>query len=903
MNTKYLLLSTTIAALAPLSSIAVAFDTKSFASATNVTYEVINNPSIGIGQELQDQCKSSGADWALCNTAKVSFSNNSEQDLPAGMSGWSIYFHSIRQTFDIINTDQLTVEHINGDLHRIVPNINFSGLPAGQTLELELLTEYWQLFQSDFMPRYYIADSDQNTFIFPNTDTESIEDYSKSVTANSAENWKRSSGDNNQLQTAATRFDNYSKTESIATSDVDSMIMPTPSSIIVNSGTADLSQGVVWNVSGISWEESEAAKERLEALGMNFIWWAEGAFSVNVSIDADHISTLGSEYAKTGGYELIVSDNEAKIIGFDNVGAFYGLQSIASLMPSDFSQRQTLSKVMVTDAPRYDYRGVHVDVGRNFHSKEVVLRLLDQMAAYKLNKFHIHLSDDEGWRIEIPGIPELTDIGSKRCHDLTEKTCLLPQLGSGPDSDNSGTGFYSKSDYIEIVRYAKERNIQVIPELDMPAHVRAAVVAMEARYEKYMEEGNSYQANLYRLIDPLDTSNYTSVQFYNDSYLNPCENSTYTFIDKVMQELVLMHNDAGQPIEIWNLGGDEAKNIYEGPGFEDINEPNPVPWKGVIDKSLQDQPWAKSPSCQNLMAEENLTLDDVAPYFVKRVSALAASHDMTGIAAWQDGMKGIENANELATDSAYVNEWDTLYWGGNSAANDLLAKNFKVIQSHPDFLYFDFPYEVDPSERGYYWATRATDTQKVFSFAPQNLPQNSETAVDRDGNHWTDNSDGDASTNGGYIGMQAQLWSETIRTDEQLEYMAYPRVLAVAERAWHKAEWENNYSQGTTYSGTTNLVNKPALAVDWEKFANLLGQKELSKIDAFGVDYRVPVPGAKIVDGKLEALVPFPGLPIEYQDSKGTWHSYESSNKPASAQAVRALSADGSRIGRSVTVE
>ncbi|NMS64025.1 family 20 glycosylhydrolase, partial [Vibrio parahaemolyticus] len=98
-------------------------------------------------------------------------------------------------------------------------------------------------------------------------------------------------------------------------------------------------------------------------------------------------------------------------------------------------------------------------------------------------------TDDEGWRLEIPGLPELTEVGANRCFDLEEKSCLLPQLGSGATTDNFGSGFFSKADYVDILKYAKARNIEVIPEIDMPAHARAAVVSMEARYDRLMEEG------------------------------------------------------------------------------------------------------------------------------------------------------------------------------------------------------------------------------------------------------------------------------------------------------------------------------------------------------------------------------------------------------------------------------
>lgn len=129
-----------------------------------------------------------------------------------------------------------------------------------------------------------------------------------------------------------------------------------------------------------------------------------------------------------------------------------------------------------------------VDVARNFHSKQAILATLDQMAAYKMNKLHLHLTDDEGWRIEIPGLPELTDIGAQRCFDPSETECVLPQLGSGPNADNFGSGYFTKQDYLEILQYAKARHIEVIPEIDMPAHARAAVVSMEARYQRLMQE-------------------------------------------------------------------------------------------------------------------------------------------------------------------------------------------------------------------------------------------------------------------------------------------------------------------------------------------------------------------------------------------------------------------------------
>ena len=155
-----------------------------------------------------------------------------------------------------------------------------------------------------------------------------------------------------------------------------------------------------------------------------------------------------------------------------------------------------------------------------------------------------------------------------------------------------------------------------------------------------------------------------------------------------------------------------------------------------------------------------------------------------------------------------------------------------------------------------------------------------------------------------YEGIQGQLWSETVRTDEHFYYMAFPRLLALAERAWHRAGWELDYQADLLFeAGVTEHVDAAALAADWNRFANVLGQKELAKLDAAGIAYRVPVPGAVIEDGTLSANIRFPTLRIQYKDKDGSWRPYNADDKPSvTATEVRALSVDG-RAGRAVAVE
>src|SRR4029079_5944092 len=202
-----------------------------------------------------------------------------------------------------------------------------------------------------------------------------------------------------------------------------------------------------------------------------------------------------------------------EIVGSDSAGVFYGIQTLRSLAPIE-SYRQNQSEVSIdavriADAPRFRYRGLHLDVARNFQSRETVEKLLDLMAFYKLSRLHLHLTDDEGWRVEIKQLPELTKVGSRRGQTLDESAWLIPSQGSGssPDAKSSpGTGYYSQDDFVEILRFAGQRHITVVPEIDLPGHARAAVKSMEARRRKLLAQGKADQANAFSLQDPDDKS-------------------------------------------------------------------------------------------------------------------------------------------------------------------------------------------------------------------------------------------------------------------------------------------------------------------------------------------------------------------------------------------------------------
>ncbi|QHM70277.1 beta-N-acetylhexosaminidase [Mixta intestinalis] len=847
-----------------------------------VRYEVTDNQAALHGTD----CAALGADWAACNRATITLTNNG----PALTSrNWAIYMSNVHATIKI-DSDRFRIVHVNGDLTRLEPTEKFTGIGAGESIAIPLINEYWQLFITDVMPRWYVTAENAQPRIIASTDTEDLTQF----VAPFNDRWKRTADDKNILMQPASRFLKNSDIAVLPTAALRGQITPTPLALKVHPQDLDLSKGVAFDLLTLPDNQAQVIKARFALLGVKE---NSGGVPLRTTIRQADFS---GERAVSGAYHLSISPRGIELTGYDSAGVFYGLMSVASLLPAE--GLPVIATLEAQDAPRFAYRGAFLDVARNFHSKQAVMRMLDQMAAWKMNKFHFHLSDDEAWRIAIPGLPELTEVGSQRCHDLSEQRCLLPQLGSGPFNNNNGSGFFSRADYIDIVKYAQARHIEVIPEIDMPAHARAAVISMEARYQRLMKAGETEKAEEYRLRDPLDTSETTSVQLYDrTSYLNPCLASSQRFVDKVIGEIQAMHKEAGQPLSTWHFGGDEAKNIRLGAGYSDKQQPQPG--TGLIDRSQENRPWEKSLACQKMIAAgEVKDLDHLPSYFALAVSSKVHAHGIERMQAWQDGVKHAENAAAFATPKVAVNFWDTLYWGGFDSANDWANKGYDVIISNPDYVYMDFPYEVNPLERGYYWGTRYSDERKMFSFAPNNLPQNAETSVDRDGKTFTARSDKPWP---GAWGLSAQLWSETVRTDDQMEYMIFPRLFTVAERAWHRASWEQDYQPGREYQGgVTQFVDRQALNRDWQRFANILGQRELAKLDKVGIAYRLPVPGAQIRNGKLEANLALPGLAIEYSlDGGKGWLRYDERMKPTVAEGssvmVRSVSPDGERYSRS----
>ena len=252
----------------------------------------------------------------------------------------------------------------------------------------------------------------------------------------------------------------------------------------------------------------------------------------NQSPIANNQSPIASE-----GYTMTITPTTITIEAIDEAGIFYAKQTLKQWGDNVPCGR-------VTDYPDLHHRGIMLDVVRNYYPVDSIYRILDMMAYHKLNVLHFHLSDDEAWRLEIPGLPQLTDIASKRGYTTDESECLYPMYCGGwdPNAPTTANGYITREKYIELLKYAGARHIRVIPEIDMPGHMRACKKAMGTL-----------------LTDSaFDQRVYLSAQNYTDNVIDVTQPYAITFIDHVITEIVKMHEEAGHPLTIFNIGGDEV---------------------------------------------------------------------------------------------------------------------------------------------------------------------------------------------------------------------------------------------------------------------------------------------------------------------------------------------------------
>jgi hexosaminidase len=760
---------------------------------------------------------------------------------------WQLYFNFGRPIRAESAAAGVAVAHVNGDLWRLSPTDDFAPLAAGDERRIPLLGRGAVTRRSDAPAGPYFAFGDGRAT--------AVGDYTVAPFRD-IESLRRAATDQVPVATTAVLFERNRGLETLAAEAVGP-IVPTPAGL--EPGTGRVLLDASWRIHFDSGLEAEAGalaaaleepylEGRLSARAVSADQAPTGPGNIVLRIAPITIAGA-ARGAGDEAYRLSIDpDAGIEIVGSDPAGVFYGIQSLRALLPvaPRSGEDVALPAVRIEDAPRFPYRGLHLDVARNFHPRATVEKLLDLAAFYKLNRFHFHLTDDEGWRLPVTALPELTEVGGRRGHTLDEQDRLLPSFGSGPDPDaatSHGSGHYTRADLVAILRYADDRHIRVIPEVDVPGHARAAIRAMAAREARMVAAGREEQAAKFLLSHPEDTSEYRSIQGWDDNVIDVCRRSTYRFLETVFDEIVGLWVEAGAPLEAIHVGGDE------------------VP-AGV---------WQGSPACQQLVREDPTLTGpaDLPAHFLRRVSALLARRGLA-TAGWEEIALGAAAAGTHAKrpDPEFLERdilpyvWNNVWgWGAEDLGYQLANAGYRVVLANATNLYFDLAYDKHPEEPGYAWAG-FVDTRKAWEFVPFDLYQNAR--ADLMGNPidpataFAGRARLTAEGRRRIRGIQGQLWAENTKGREVLEYQAFPKLLGLAERAWAaQPEWVR-----AADAAERQHLQRSA----WNEFANRLGQRELPRLDRLhgGVLYRLPPPGAAIQGGLLEANSAFPGLTIRY---------------------------------------
>jgi len=767
------------------------------------------------------------------------------------------------------------VEHINGDFYRFVPGRNFK-ISAGDSLKFEYSYD-------GVMIKY--GDAPAGLYIVLNESSEKPEIVEmKNYTINPFDDLSKIFPDSSYYTTPATE---YYKNQYITKleSENTGKILPTPYQIKTGNGKVVLNESTsVYYAKGLENEAGYVAAFAQNLTGSKLPVYEgteEGPNRIVLKTSAIKVNGVSEE-----AYNLKAYQNKGIVItGSDASGVFYGIQSLVSVLPeglfSGSNSDVEIAAVEINDAPRFPYRGFLLDVSRNFQKKEAVLKLIDLLSHYKINILNIRLTEDEAWRLEINGLPELTQMGSKRGHTLVSDTCLTPSFGSGPFTNNpQGTGYYTREEFKEIIKYAAMRHVEVVPEICFPSHARAAIKSMEARYRYYMSKGDLKAAEEFRLIDPDDKSVYSSAQRYNDNIVCVANESAYYFYETVIKDISEMYDEAGLKLTTFNTGGDEVPS-------------------GA---------WSKSPRSIELMKSlpEIKNPRQLHSYFLRRSLEILAKYNVK-VTGWEEIVLNKDSENNIAINTEFVGKnVIPLVWDNTDNNVDLGYRianaGYPAVLCNVTNLYFDLAYNTDPEEYGLYWGG-FQDAIDPYLICPYDVYKST---FFNDLGYFTDEEEAYAGkerlkpeNRKNIMGLQAQLWTETVKGQDMMEYYVLPKLFAFAEKAWAAAPaWEND----------ANLNSRIAkIQLGWNELANRIGQRELPKLDVLfgGFKYRIPLPGAVVENGMVKANIAFPGLKIHYtyDGSEPTINSpvYEKPIEKINTIKLKAFTQLG-RESRTVTV-
>jgi hexosaminidase len=446
----------------------------------------------------------------------------------------------------------------------------------------------------------------------------------------------------------------------------DIAIIPIPVSLSRSTGTFVLPKQVSIEAAKDANPVAEMLKDKLQKVNGLNVSIGTGAGQIRLLINETPNTIIGQE-----GYQLSVTSVQVTIRANAAAGLFYGIQSLLQLLPKEIESVSPVELVKweipcaeITDYPRFAWRGLMFDVARHFFTVAEVKKYIDEMVRYKFNLLHFHLSDDEGWRVEIKGLPKLTEVGA---WNVKKVGYFGTFEAPGPNELRNNGGFYTQDDIRDLVKYAKERFMNIMPEIDVPGHSLAAIAS-------YPELSCTPGADQYRVRsgeEIMDWSHGAPPLALIDNTLCPANEKVYAFMDTVVTQLAQLF-----PFEYIHLGGDECPKNF----------------------------WQKTDAIKDLMKKEGLkSMQEVQSYFEKRVEKIVESKGKKFI-GWEEILEG-----GIAPNAAVMS------WKGMKAGIEAAKLGHEVVMSPANFAYLDYM-QADPIIEPRVYAS--LHLNKAYAFEP-----------------------------------------------------------------------------------------------------------------------------------------------------------------------------------------
>lgn len=758
------------------------------------------------------------ADWQMGRnnavpgwySSRLVLTNVSADTLRA--ADWTFYFNQFSRRVQLPATCPVDVDEVSTTYYRVRPNARCRDLAPGDTLQVDLL------MRGTFINVSY---SPMGGHVV-NARGEVLPVTIGHAPLDTPGQWADRPHDYPDGARA------YALNESIngvsdgfTANDYD--IFPTPKQVTMEPGYTTLSGMVTLKTGSIFTRHrvKKAGALLRSELQRRGIYVAGGQKTV-VSLRLD--KHLGANPEK---YTLTVRDGKIEIAGAAEAGVINGVKTLIAAI--DHSHGGRLQNAAVTDWPDMGYRGFMLDIARNFIGFDELKRFIDLLAYYKINTYQFHFTDDEAWRLEIPGLPELTQVASRRGHTLDEREFLAQIFdgnGNPDDKSQSANGYLTRAQFIELLKYAAARGVNIIPEIETPGHARAAIVAMKARHAR-LKDVDAAAAEQYRLWDDGDTSEYYSAQAYTDDVLNVAQDGVYNFVAKVVDELMLMYKEAGLKLTVIHLGGDEVA-------------------KGA---------WDRSPAVQALMQREGIkSAHQMHEYYLRRISDMMALRGLK-IEGWQEVAQGHDESwsSVMRSRIAGVNAWSTV--GKRcSVPYEIANDGYPVILSNVTNFYMDMGHTWHQDEPGLHWGG-AVDEFKSWEAQPFNIYRTARNAFDGTPIDLATAANGQPSLERpeNIIGVQGQLWGETLRDWGMVQRYCLPKMLGLVERGWNaRPSWGEDYGTDARYLEARHQYNLK------------IGTRELPLLRRMGYNVHLLQPGLKVDGGMLLANAAYPGVLITY---------------------------------------